>query len=66
MSQITDTDRLRWLAENGSSIRSAIDGSRNALVWYPITDEEKADRLGTFRSAIDAKIEAEQAQKAAR
>ena len=66
MSAISDTDRLRWLAENGSSIRSAFDGHRNALVWYPITDEERADRLGTFRTAVDREIERERAQETAR
>ena len=66
MSTITDTDRLRWLAEHGSSIRSAINGHRNALAWCPITDAERSDLLGTLRAAIDAKIEAEQAQEAAR
>lgn len=66
MNQITDTDRLRWLAEHGSSIRNARDGRSNALVWYPITEAERADRLGTLRAAIDRKIEAEIEREAAR
>lgn len=62
---ITDTDRLRWLAENTGSARSFTNGTRNAVAWWPRTEDEWADRLGTIRGAIDRKI-LEERQETAR